>query len=102
MQAIPYTHFKHLYIDGRWEKVADAEPVLNPSTEQEIGFSPVGDVAAARAAIQAARTAFDSGAWPQLAMSERAACSRCKIATHHRRSGLRAGSHPCDAGRRAA
>src|ERR1700733_4009950 len=73
MQAIPYTHLKHLYIDGRWEKVRGAEAVLNPSTEKEIGFSPVGDVAAARAAIQAARTAFDRGPWPQLAMSERAA-----------------------------
>ncbi|HXP66849.1 MAG TPA: aldehyde dehydrogenase family protein [Steroidobacteraceae bacterium] len=73
MQAIPFTHLKHLYIDGRWEKVSDAETILNPSTEAEIGFAPVGDVAAVRAAIQAARAAFDRGPWPQLAMSERAA-----------------------------
>ena len=73
MQAIPFTHFKHHYIDGRWEKVSDAETILNPSTEAEIGFAPVGDVAAVRAAIQAARAAFDRGPWPQLAMSERAA-----------------------------
>jgi aldehyde dehydrogenase (NAD+) len=73
MQTIPYTHLKHLYIDGRWEKVQATEPVVNPATEMEIGSAPVGDVAAARAAIQAARSAFDSGPWPNLAMSERAA-----------------------------
>jgi aldehyde dehydrogenase (NAD+) len=73
MQAIPYTHIKHLYIDGRWEKVQAAESVINPATEMEIGSAPVGDIATARAAIQAARSAFDSGPWPNLAMSERAA-----------------------------
>ena len=43
MQAIPYTHLKHLYIDGRWEKVHAAEAVINPATEMEIGYAPVGD-----------------------------------------------------------
>jgi aldehyde dehydrogenase (NAD+) len=73
MQTIPYTHLKHLFIDGRWEKVQGAEPVINPATEIEIGHAPVGDNAAASAAIAAARSAFDRGPWPNLAMSERAA-----------------------------
>jgi len=73
MQAIPYTHLKHLYIDGRWEKVHAAEAVINPATEMEIGYAPVGDSTAASAAIAAARRAFDSGPWPNLTMSERAA-----------------------------
>jgi aldehyde dehydrogenase (NAD+) len=73
MQAIPYTHLKHLYIDGRWERVRATESVINPATEMEIGSAPVGDTSAASAAIAAARTAFDSGPWPNLAMSERAA-----------------------------
>src|ERR1700689_1933205 len=73
MQAVPYTHLKHLYIDGRWEKAQAAEPVINPATEREIGHAPTGDSIAASAAIAAARTAFDSGPWPNLAMSERAA-----------------------------
>jgi aldehyde dehydrogenase (NAD+) len=73
MQAIPYTHLKHLYIDGRWEKVHASEAVINPATEVQIGSAPVGDIAAAGAAIQAARHAFDNGPWPNLAMSERAA-----------------------------
>ncbi|MDB6097802.1 MAG: aldehyde dehydrogenase [Gammaproteobacteria bacterium] len=73
MPEIPYSHIKQLYIDGRWEKVQAAESVINPATEMEIGSAPVGDITAARAAIQAARAAFDSGPWPHLAMSERAA-----------------------------
>jgi aldehyde dehydrogenase (NAD+) len=73
MQAIPYTHIKHLYIDGRWEKVQATEAVINPATELEIGRAPVGDVEAAKAAVQAARSSFDNGPWPNLAMSERAA-----------------------------
>jgi aldehyde dehydrogenase (NAD+) len=73
MQAIPYTHIKHLYIDGRWEKVQSAESVINPATEMEIGNAPVGDTTTARAAIQAARSAFDKGPWPNLAIAERAA-----------------------------
>jgi aldehyde dehydrogenase (NAD+) len=73
MQAIPYTHIKHLYIDGRWEKAQATESVVNPATEAEIGRAPVGDISAARAAIQAARAAFDGGPWPTLAMAERAA-----------------------------
>ncbi|MGO9933273.1 MAG: aldehyde dehydrogenase family protein [Steroidobacteraceae bacterium] len=73
MQSIPYTHIKHLYIDGRWEKAQAVEPVVNPATEAEIGHAPVGDITAARAAVQAARSAFDGGPWPNLAMAERAA-----------------------------
>src|SRR6202050_5524428 len=73
MQAIPYTHIKHLYINGRWEKVQGAESVINPATEVELGSAPVGDIAMASAAIQAARSAFDNGPWPNLAISERAA-----------------------------
>jgi hypothetical protein len=30
MSTVPYTHIKHLYIDGRWETVDAGEPVLNP------------------------------------------------------------------------
>ena len=30
-----------LYIDGQWRKTASDMPVLNPSTEQEIGRLPM-------------------------------------------------------------
>jgi aldehyde dehydrogenase (NAD+) len=73
MSTVPYTHIKHLYINGRWEQAAAGEAVLNPATGAAIGHAPVGDTAAARAAIEAARSAFDRGPWPNLAMAERAA-----------------------------
>src|SRR5277367_5247023 len=73
MSTVPYTDISNLYINGRWEKVQAGEAVLNPATEAVIGHAPVGDAAAARAAIEAARSAFDHGPWPNLAMAERAA-----------------------------
>jgi aldehyde dehydrogenase (NAD+) len=69
----PYTHIDKLYIDGRWERTDASEAVLNPATETAIGQAPVGSTAAARAAIASARSAFDRGPWPHLAMAERAA-----------------------------
>ena len=73
---VPFTDIDRLYIDGGWEPVEGRDAVLNPATEQVIGQAPVGDAAAARAAIEAARHAFDSGAWPRMAMAERAAMLR--------------------------
>jgi aldehyde dehydrogenase (NAD+) len=73
MSTVPYTDITNLYINGRWEKVPAGEAVLNPATEAAIGHAPVGDTAAAHAAIEAARSAFDRGPWPNLPMAERAA-----------------------------
>jgi aldehyde dehydrogenase (NAD+) len=70
--TVPFTHIDKLYIDGRWEKAGDSDPVLNPATEVAIGRAPVGDAATARAAVEAARSAFDRGPWPNLTMAERA------------------------------
>ncbi|KAA0696163.1 aldehyde dehydrogenase family protein [Halopseudomonas laoshanensis] len=70
---IPFTHLNKLYINGRWEEVSEgAEAIINPATEEVIGHAPVGGVAAAEAAIAAAREAFDQGPWPWLSMAERA------------------------------
>jgi acyl-CoA reductase-like NAD-dependent aldehyde dehydrogenase len=71
--GVPYTHLDGLYINGRWQKARDTEAVLNPATEMPIGYAPVGDAASTRAAIEAARAAFDKGPWPNLSMAERAA-----------------------------
>jgi aldehyde dehydrogenase (NAD+) len=68
----PYTHIDKLYIGGRWEKAAGTEAVLNPATEIAIGHAPVGNADATRAAIDAARAAFDRGPWPHLSMADRA------------------------------
>ncbi|WP_150304395.1 aldehyde dehydrogenase family protein [Pseudomonas saliphila] len=71
--TIPFTHLNKLYINGRWEAGSEgAEAIINPATEEVIGHAPVGGVAAAEAAVAAAREAFDQGPWPWLSMAERA------------------------------
>jgi betaine-aldehyde dehydrogenase len=57
-----------LLINGEW---VDAEsgktvPVLSPFTGKSIGSVPLGGRGDARAAIDAAREAFDRGTWPKL------------------------------------
>ncbi|MBB4632009.1 aldehyde dehydrogenase family protein [Sphingosinicella soli] len=74
--TIPFTDIRQLYIDGKWEKVAEFQDVLNPATEEVIGVAPVGDAAATAGAIAAARRAFDHGIWPRMSMAERAAVLR--------------------------
>jgi aldehyde dehydrogenase (NAD+) len=89
LSTAPYTHIDKLYIDGHWEKVSGSDPVLNPATEALIGQAPVGDAAAARAAIEAARSAFDRGPWPNLTMAERASImSRMQAALVARRAQI--------------
>jgi aldehyde dehydrogenase (NAD+) len=89
MSTVPYTHIDQLYIDGHWEKVSGSDPVLNPATEALIGQAPLGDAAAARAAIEAARSAFDRGPWPNLTMAERASImSRMQAALVARRAQI--------------
>jgi aldehyde dehydrogenase (NAD+) len=62
-----------LYIDAEWVRVSEAEEVLNPATEEVIGLSPLGNKAAADAAIGAAYEAFHKGPWPRLGQAERKA-----------------------------
>lgn len=64
---------KSLYINGAWVEATAFEPVINPATEALLGEAPVGDAAAAEAAIAAARHAFDFGPWPRLPVRERQA-----------------------------
>lgn len=75
--TIPFTDIDKLYIDGAWvDAGAERDEVLNPATEAVIGRAPVGTAQAADAAVDAARTAFDSGPWPTMKMAERAAVLR--------------------------
>ncbi len=60
-----------IYIDGRWVP-ANGEgkiEVVNPTTEEEIGSVPVGDVTDVNKAIEAARLAFPS--WSESSIEER-------------------------------
>ncbi|MGV0851368.1 aldehyde dehydrogenase family protein [Mycolicibacterium phlei] len=62
-----------IYIGGQWvpaESGADYATV-NPATEEPLGPAPHAGPADMRAAIAAAREAFDTGPWPRLPLAER-------------------------------
>jgi len=63
-----------LYIDGQWTEgtAQESADVINPATEEIIASVPVASTKDVEAAVAAARTAFDSGPWPQMTPSERA------------------------------
>jgi aldehyde dehydrogenase (NAD+) len=64
-----------LYIDGEFvdPRAGQTEAIINPATEESIGVAAVGSVEDARAAIGAARTAFDRGPWRGMGWPQRAA-----------------------------
>jgi aldehyde dehydrogenase (NAD+) len=67
--------FRSMYINGEWTDpgARQASTVINPATGEEIGSVPEGTVEDARAAVAAARKAFDDGPWPRMSSSERGA-----------------------------
>ncbi len=62
-----------LYIGGEWvEATGDAETsVVNPATEEVIGWVPQASVGDVDRAVAAARRAFDAGPWPRMSPRER-------------------------------
>lgn len=65
---------RDLYIDGRWQPADDGRTIrrTNPAGGALVGeFARAGE-ADARAAIEAARRAFDDGPWPHALPAERA------------------------------
>lgn len=64
-----------LYIDGHWvEPQSGRYDDIDPASEEVIAAAPDASVAQVGSAIEAARHAFDSGAWSGLAPEERARC----------------------------
>jgi aldehyde dehydrogenase (NAD+) len=63
-----------LFIDGKYVDATSDQtvPVFNPATEEQIGLVPEGSVDDAKAAIGAARRAFDEGPWGRTTPRERA------------------------------
>jgi aldehyde dehydrogenase (NAD+) len=63
-----------LYIDGKWTDGASTEEVevLNPASEEIIATVPQGTPSDVKAAVDAARRAFDSGPWSEMGHSRRA------------------------------
>ena len=64
---------KQHFINGRWTAGASGEtlPVVDPATGEVIEQIARGSAADIDAAVQAARAAFDSGAWGKLTPTER-------------------------------
>ncbi len=65
---------EQMYIDGQWVAAAAGatRQIINPANQQIIAEVAEGDRDDARAAIGAARKAFDHGDWPDLPGAERA------------------------------
>ena len=61
------------YIGGEWVESSSGERqmVINPATEEILAEVPRCGVSEARAAVDAARDAFDNGRWPRMSPSER-------------------------------
>src|SRR6266850_1939102 len=61
------------YVDGQWVKSSSGEmfPVYDPSTEEVIAQVASANAADVDQAVKAARSAFDSGPWPQTSAAER-------------------------------
>jgi len=55
---------KHMLIDGKLVGTATTYPSVNPATGQVLGHAPDASEADARAAVAAARRAFDETSWP--------------------------------------
>jgi aldehyde dehydrogenase (NAD+) len=79
----PFTQFKGLYIGSNWipPQSGEHEPVINPANEDVIGEAPVGGLLEAEAALNAARSAFDSGVWSELPQEARTEMMRRLHAT---------------------
>ena len=64
---------KKLLIDGKWVAAASGKTfdVKNPATGATIARVGEGDKADIDSAVNAARRAYESGAWPNMTPSER-------------------------------
>ena len=62
--ASPSQADRRLLIDGRLVIADSTFPSLNPATGGVLGYAPDAGVKEARAAIAAARRAFDTTSWP--------------------------------------
>jgi len=63
----------NMYINGEWRKAEKQRSTVNPATGEVIGYAAEGSAEDMKAAIEAARAAFDSGIWSETSASERAA-----------------------------
>ncbi|MFB4165148.1 betaine-aldehyde dehydrogenase [Alteribacillus sp. JSM 102045] len=62
-----------MYIDGAWTEAKSkaVRTIINPYNQEKVAEAAEGSREDAKAAIQAARTAFDEGSWPETLANER-------------------------------
>ena len=63
-----------LFIDGKWSAPDSEQPpstVISPHSEEVIGRAVCAGPADVDRAVDAARTAFDTGPWPRMQPAER-------------------------------
>jgi betaine-aldehyde dehydrogenase len=65
-----------MFIEGQWVGSAEHREVLDPGTGRPFATAPIGGADHARAAIAAARRAFDEGAWRAASVQDRAGLLR--------------------------
>ena len=72
------TDFYQMFIDGEWvgARGGGSLAIVDPATEEVFTHAASGGVEEAKAAVEAARRAFDEGPWPRLPAPERAALLR--------------------------
>jgi len=65
---------RHFFVGGKWAEPAgrDVFAVISPSTEETVGEVPVATDEDIDRAVEAARSAFEDGPWPQMSPKERA------------------------------
>ncbi|MFC5712979.1 betaine-aldehyde dehydrogenase [Thalassorhabdus alkalitolerans] len=66
-------YYKKMYIDGSWVSAVSGQTrtIINPFNQEVIAEVPEGDEQDTKAAISAARKAFDSGEWRRTTGTER-------------------------------
>jgi acyl-CoA reductase-like NAD-dependent aldehyde dehydrogenase len=72
--AVPLQHIDKLFVGGEWVKPesTDRIDVLDSGTEELFFQVPAANAADMARAVEAARTAFDTGPWPRMTHAERA------------------------------
>jgi betaine-aldehyde dehydrogenase len=82
-------HFYQMFIDGEWVSArgGGSLAIVDPATEETFAYAASGGLDEARAAVEAARRAFDAGPWPRMTAPERAALLRAAAAKVRERTG---------------
>ena len=81
--------FYQMFIDGEWVGAQGGSTlaIVDPATEETFAYAASGGLDEARAAVAAARRAFDGGPWPRMTAAERAVVLRAAAARVRERAG---------------